>query len=170
MLVRVKLKLRAKPSLYLPFDPVPRTAILTRGFAESSAIRVFPNGWSDWVTDYSPAVIAAPLYVLRNLSGLAPKLALTHALIALTYDLRYGIQHRDREALWRAFGVPVFEQFLDKNNKLLAYECEVHAGLHVVRGCRGLSTEMEACACGSNRPRLVRAREPARPEVELQPV
>jgi hypothetical protein len=52
-------------------------------------------------------------------------------LIAFT-----GIQHgfidtHNRDELWRRFGVPLFEELMDSEGRILASECEAHDGLHV---------------------------------------
>jgi hypothetical protein len=52
-------------------------------------------------------------------------------LIAFT-----GVQHgfidkHHRDLLWRRFGVPVFEELMDSQGRILASECEAHDGLHV---------------------------------------
>ncbi|MGH9583306.1 MAG: hypothetical protein ACRD4O_10255 [Bryobacteraceae bacterium] len=36
-----------------------------------------------------------------------------------------------RVVLWQTFGVPVYELFMDAAGKLLASECEMHAGWHI---------------------------------------
>src|SRR5690349_8575842 len=137
-----------------PLDPAPRTAILTDGFQSSRSVRVFPGGWSESVRRFGPSAIAAPLDCLKELASRGLVLELEHAVIALTYEGKNGLDENDRELLWTAFGVPVFEQYLSSRNELLATECEAHAGLHVVNGCSGLAIDNSPCACGSAAPRL----------------
>jgi hypothetical protein len=48
---------------------------------------------------------------------------------------RYGfLDDEDRDAIWRRFGVPVFEQVLDDEGRIFASECEAHIGLHIDPG------------------------------------
>jgi hypothetical protein len=79
----------------------------------------------------------------------------------------------DRDLLWRAFGLPVFEQLLGADGRVVARECEVHDGLHADEGetllageAAGHSAEIVTghCYCGLETPRLrniVRLRERA---------
>ncbi len=63
----------------------------------------------------------------------------------------------DRERLWRAFRVPLFEQVIGPRGELLAAECEAHAGLHIETpglAWAGHGIETARCACGHATPRL----------------
>ena len=81
---------------------------------------------------------------------------LEQAVVVFTYADGPTILPPDRESLWQAFGVPVFEQFLSPTNALLATECDAHSGLHVVSGCEGFTLDHEICPCGNPAPRLSR--------------
>jgi hypothetical protein len=135
-----------------PIDPVPRTAIFAPGFRETRTMRVFARGWDDRAARFHPTSVAGPIEQLRRL--LTSKVHLEHAVIVLTYPGGPGLSQADRELLWRALGVPVFEQYLDRKNRLLAMECDAHSGMHVVSGCSALGIEPDACACGNRAPRL----------------
>lgn len=41
------------------------------------------------------------------------------------------LREADRDSLWRAFELPVFEQMRGLDGELLAWECEAHTGLHL---------------------------------------
>ena len=154
MRIIVRLK-RRKAAFVHPLDPAPRTAILAPGFAQTDRIQVFPGGWSAQARRFRPTSIAAPINVLRELAR--RPVDLRHALIVFT-DLRARLSESDREFLWQAFGVPVFEQCLDARNQLVAGECEAHHGLHLWRAIPSewqRDVEHERCACGSPGPRLV---------------
>jgi hypothetical protein len=63
----------------------------------------------------------------------------------------------ERERLWRAFRVPIFEQIIGPDGELLAAECEAHDGLHVeAAGFSWDAYRMERapCGCGRKTPRL----------------
>jgi hypothetical protein len=63
----------------------------------------------------------------------------------------------DREALWRAFHVPVFEQIIGARGQLLAAECEAHDGVHIrMEGVTapGFALDESPCACGLKTSRL----------------
>ena len=138
-----------------PMDPEPRTAILAGGFQETKDVRVFPRGWNGSAERFQPASLAGPPGELRKLSRRT--VSLENSLIVFTSEVRSGLSYADREMLWKAFGVPVFEQYLGPRNELLAMECDAHSGLHVVTGCEHLHLERDVCACGSHAPRLSRA-------------
>jgi phenylacetate-CoA ligase len=57
---------------------------------------------------------------------------LKRAIVAFSGPEHGVLSEADRESLWRAFEVPVFEQYLGLDGSLLAWECEAHEGLHVV--------------------------------------
>jgi len=137
-----------------PQDPAPRTAILAAGFQSSRSARVFRDGWSEAVRRFKPSAIAAPLEYLKELAATGSGIALKHSVIAFTYEELCRLEDHDRDLLWSAFGVPVFEQYLNSRNELLATECEAHAGLHVVSGCKGIAIDERPCGCGGTSPRL----------------
>jgi hypothetical protein len=155
MIVRLKFPRRQHSAQFVhPMQPSPRTAILAPGFHGSRNMRVFEQGWCDRAARFRPQSIAAPLAELRRLAGTG--LHLEHSVIVLLYEGQDGLCGADRDFLWSAFGVPIYEQYLDVNNRLLAMECEAHSGLHVVRGCEHLRLERETCACGNRSPLLPR--------------
>lgn len=155
MIIRIRLQRSDNGARFVhPLDPAPRTAILAPGFQANKTTRVFPRGWDEQAARFQPQSIAAPLEQLHRLA--AQGLRLEHAVIAFTYGGEEGLSSADRESFWRAFGVPVFEQYLDAHNRLLAMECDAHSGLHVVAGCGDLHLEHEPCACGNRSPRISR--------------
>lgn len=150
--------IRRKAAFVYPVPPAPPTAILVPWFKSRSRglVRVFDEGWDAEAAAYRPAAIAATWPQMESL--LAYKVAsLTHALIVLARpeDLLLTVEQRQR--LWRAFRVPVFEQIVGENGALLAAECEAHAGLHIQSpklDAAGLSIESAPCGCGRTTPRI----------------
>lgn len=137
-----------------PIDPPPRTAVLAAGFRDSKLTRVFPHGWNERAARFSPASVAGPLErLLRVMDAGWP---VEHSVIVFTRPGEAGLSGSDRESLWQAFGVPAFEQYLGLKSKLLATECDAHAGLHVVNDYEDLELEYDVCACGNRAPRLAR--------------
>ena len=147
-----------KPVLVYPIPPAPPTAILIDGFRSSGNIRVFEKGWSQEAANFHPAAIAAAPAQLDALRG-TPIPSLRNALIALVRPNEPRLTEDDRERLWRAFRVPVFEQRIDASGRLLAAECEAHDGLHIestgVSPAVGEVVETGPCGCGRSTPRLV---------------
>jgi hypothetical protein len=153
MVVRIRRPFQGARFIH-PIDPAPRTAILATGFRQTRLVRIFPQGWNERARRFQPGSIAGPLEQLRSLA--LDAWPLEQAVVVFTYAGVTGISAPDREELWKAFGVPVFEQYLSPRNRLLATECDAHSGLHVVSGCEGFPLETEVCACGNPAPRLTR--------------
>lgn len=154
MIIRVRRPYTGASFIH-PMNPEPpRTAILMRGFQETKMVRVFPHGWDQRAERFQPDSIAGSREQLRKLARRT--VHVDHSVIAFSFEGESGLSHSDRELFWKAFGVPVFEQFLGSRNELLAMECDAHAGLHVVSGCADLSLDREVCACGNRSPRLAR--------------
>jgi hypothetical protein len=143
-----------------PVPPAPRTAVLVPWFHESvltnRPVRAFPHGWSVDAAAFAPAALAG---TLEQLSALAREgiPALTHSVIVLSRPEQPRMIDADREWLWSAFRVPVFEQVIGKSGKLLAAECEAHDGLHIASpdvSLPGESVDDSACPCGRKTPRI----------------
>jgi hypothetical protein len=155
-------RLRPKSVFRYPMDPAPRTAVLAACFRQPRLrpgypVRVFPQGWSEEVSAFAPAAIAAPREQLLRLAAGDRPPALTHAAIALESPGDPLLSVAERERLWRAFRVPVFEQIIGPDGELLAAECEAHDGLHIEtpgRSWDGYRLEVAACGCGRKTPRL----------------
>ncbi len=166
-----------------PFEPVPRTAVLMPGFEQTGQVRVFASDWARRLERFRPEAIAAPVPVLRYLAEDTANLPpLSNALIVFRTLTEEPLAERDRELFWRAFQVPVFEQQLGYDGRVIAWECEAHDGLHIEPGnaiiedCDGelvftsltdlrhpalrISTGFSAridgsvCECGRREPRL----------------
>jgi len=157
--VRIILRRRwtERPVLVYPIPPAPPTAILVNGFRESGNTRVFERGWSEAAASFAPAAIAGAPAQLDALRG-TPIPSLRNAVIALVRPNDPRLTEEDRERLWRAFRVPVFEQRIDASGCLLASECEAHDGLHIQTDLPprpGEVLETAPCGCGRTTPRLI---------------
>ena len=149
-------------------EPAPRTAVLAACFRQprlrpNGPVRVFAQGWSEEVSAFAPAALAAPREQLLALAAADRPPTFTHAVIALENLGGPLLSALERERLWRAFRVPVFEQIVGAGGELLAAECEAHDGLHIETpglAWNGYKLEMSPCGCGRKTPRLTPA-EPA---------
>jgi hypothetical protein len=161
-------RLRRKSVFRYPMDPAPRTAVLAACFRQprlrtNYPVRVFPRGWSEEVSAFAPAAVAASREQLLRLAAADRPPVFTHAVIALASPGDPMLSAAERERLWRAFRVPVFEQIIGPDGKLLAAECEAHDGLHIEApglSWGGYRMEMSPCGCGRKTPRLTPS-EPA---------
>jgi hypothetical protein len=157
MILRLHLQRRKDGARFIhPMDPMPRTAILAPGFQETKLTRVFPAGWSEAADRFHPTSIAGPPDQLRRLAreGILPR----HSVVAFSYDGQEGLTISDRELFWKTFGVPVFEQLLSPGNELIAMECDVHDGLHIMGDFKDVKAGTSMCPCGNPAPRLERPR------------
>jgi len=166
VLVRIVWSQRKAAFIY-PTRPTPRTAVLIPGFRSHGAIRVFPGGWSEDAERFQPQSIAARLPQLHALAG---AVSLTHALIIMRRPGEPHLTESQRTSLWKGFRVPIFEQIVDQDGMLLAFECEAHDGLHIEstrfsRQDHGNQYVVykHPCACGRVVPRL---RSTHRPELQ----
>ena len=120
-----------------PLEHTPKTAILMSGFEETSGVKVMAHNWSRSLKRFGASALAAPLTVLRELataveSGEQEIGGLKHFVIPFTGGEQGELREDDRERFWRVFQVPLFEQRLGFDGRVIAYECEAHSGLHMV--------------------------------------
>jgi hypothetical protein len=106
-------------------------------------------------------VVVAPLSLALSLTdqkrrGLFNLPSLNTAIVVLTAVDGAPLNDRHRDVLWSVFGVPIFEQLRGTDGAVIARECEVHDGLHIVDSAPKLEGEIvtDHCACGSEAPRL----------------
>jgi hypothetical protein len=127
----------SKQTFRYPFDPMPKTALLSEAFRGSSNVKVFAGkDCEKAMAAWGPDAIAAPLGVLRSLAirveeAEIPLGPVRCALVALAGPLHGYVTDDDRELCWRVFQVPIFEQLLGYRGESLAHECEAHEGFHV---------------------------------------
>ena len=96
------------------------------------------DAWDD-LCALAPEAIAAPLQRALDLAdarmkGLVDLSSLSFAVVVLTDVSGAPLDQRQRDLLWRAFRVPVFEQLRDWDGGVIARECETHNGLHLIEG------------------------------------
>jgi len=140
----------AQPSpgrLFYPAGPTPRTAVVLPGklpwFDQSGGVKVFEPEDTAGLRKYAPEAIAAPSGYLVFLARMVdagyfaafPKPR--HALIAFTGMVSRGgapsiLTPMERDILWQVFRIPVFEQYLGMDGRLVAWECQAHEALHIV--------------------------------------
>jgi hypothetical protein len=109
-------------------------------------------------------VIAAATPVLRALaeaveSGRVKLPPIEAAVVAFTGICHGELTVLERDLFWRVFQVPVFEQLLARDGRVMAMECDAHDGLHVLDPAApldGYSAILDAtpCGCGNRQPRL----------------
>jgi hypothetical protein len=143
-----------KAALIYPIRPVPRCAVLVAGFRSRFPVRVFSSGWNEDAAKFAPQAVAATLPQLDALAGVVH---LSHAVIVFRREFEPRVNDAERDRLWRAFRVPVFEQMIGADCTLLAAECEAHDGLHIESSKLAIGDheiDRSICACGRATPRL----------------
>ena len=147
---------RRRAALVYPVLPAPPTAVLVPWLRSRGDIRVFEHGWSDEVKAFRPSAVCGTWAQIQSL--LPQRIEyLTHAVIVVARSPAQLLTSGERQQIWRAFRVPVFEQIIGANGLLLAAECEAHAGLHVESpklNCGDHPMETAVCGCGRTTPRL----------------
>ncbi|HYA16998.1 MAG TPA: hypothetical protein VEF06_06010 [Bryobacteraceae bacterium] len=175
-----------------PLALPPRVAMLEGLFAAQPPLREFSAEAIRMVGEFEPDALVLPLAVARALAGQHRRPVVSCWMAVLTSLAAPPFEQADRDLLWCAFGVPVFEQLRGWDGTVIARECEVHDGLHVdeaaaifetregeliatqlttpeqpiLRARTGLSAELvkEHCECGAETPRI-RSLAKIRPKV-----
>lgn len=175
-----------------PLEHTPRTAILVPGFEQSSGVKVIARNQIPRLKQSAASAVAGPVGVLREIaraveSGREEIHALQNFVVPFTGGHHGEMSEADREQFWRVFQVPIFEQRMGFDGRVIAYECEAHEGLHFLPeratfeetterellltsltdlryptlrvGTRITgSVQHECCDCGSATPRLMAAK------------
>jgi phenylacetate-CoA ligase len=107
------------------------------GFKPTSGVKVMAQNWSKGLKRFGASALAAPVGVLRSFAeaveaGEQEAPSLRHFVVSFTGGEQGELAEDDRERFWRVFQVPVFEQRLGFDGRVIAYECEAHDGLHIV--------------------------------------
>ncbi|HEY3838653.1 MAG TPA: hypothetical protein VGL72_18875 [Bryobacteraceae bacterium] len=128
----------------------------------------------DWLRSYAPEALVAPLDLALSLAdrerrGILDLPSISTAIVVLTSSEDSPLTDDHRDLLWRAWGVPVFEQLRGPDGTVIASECEVHDGLHIEADFDLSRAEFEivsgVCECGAETPRLRRSTSSSRESV-----
>jgi hypothetical protein len=151
-----------------------RLALVDTALQGSGAAANFTSTDLSAIETFAPESIALPLsvalaYAMRGLAeaNFLPSLRSAIVVLSSLHTPCGPMTDGHRDLLWRAFGLPVFEQLLGPDGLVIASECEVHNGLHadgISEPPAGYSAEIVTgpCDCGLETPRLrhiVRLRE-----------
>jgi phenylacetate-coenzyme A ligase PaaK-like adenylate-forming protein len=139
--------------------------MLESGFCLARNMRQFEPDDLVWLQSYAPNVLVAPVNVALSFAdqkdrGLFGLPSLKTAIVVLTSIEESPLSDERSDLLWRAFGVPVFEQLRGWDGSVIARECEVHDGLHIDEPAAVMHLREEReivtgqCECGADTPRL----------------
>ncbi len=154
---------RSGISFVYPSGEAPLTVVLQPGYRESANVRCCGDLTN--VGELHEEAIAGTMEQLRYVARQSLS-TVTRGIVVFRWNGDAGLSEGERDYLWRRFGVPVFEQYLSRENRLLATECDAHAGLHVVAAAvarDGYRLESKACPCGNKHPRLIHMDQAAAP-------
>ena len=150
-----------KEQFWFPLPTAVRTALIETGFRAGPNMRAFTAEEMALVREFGPEAIVLPLGLALSLGdqkqrGLFSLASLNTAIVVLTSIDDSPLTDAHRDILWSAFGVPIFEQLRGADGAVIARECEVHDGLHLVGTSENLGGDAIPghCACGSDKPRL----------------
>lgn len=141
-------------------------------------VRVFQDVSLIQLERFQPQVLAGCVAALRllaqeSLCRSADWPSLTHGVLALTAAGASPLEAGDRELLWSAFQVPVWEQCRCWDGSLYAEECAAREGLHLRGGTDVTPSDTtvlhERCACGDPTPRLIAVPNTVKSAVEVIP-
>jgi hypothetical protein len=174
----------AREILRFPLPVPSRLAVV--GAAEfhlASHMRAFEPTDIPGLVGYAPDAMALPIDAALSLAdhklrGLFELPSLKLAIVVFSSARLHGApESHHRDLLWKAFGLPVFEQLRGADSGVIARECEVHDGLHLdanrdanrdagVPAGMAMEIVTEQCDCGLETARLrariaVRARAAA---------
>lgn len=124
-----------RPRLPFPGASRVRAAQITSTTA-FDRVTPFPRDrWAE-LQAFRPQVLVGPAADLLELATIAKTemmdvSSVDHALFVLTTCGDEPLSDVSRVVLWQTFGVPVYELFVGRDNKVLASECEAHEGWHI---------------------------------------
>lgn len=151
-----------KETIRFPLPVPSRLALIDAEFHLAAHMRAFDSSNLRGLIGYAPDAMALPLDTALSLAdlklrGLLELPSLKLAIVVFTSAGVHGaFESHHRDLLWKAFGLPVFEQFRGPNGRVIARECEVHNGLHLEMSAEVPGAEIidEPCDCGLETPRL----------------
>ena len=114
-------------------NPLPKTALLLPGFKRQTAVKSFApapghHKWLEKLEKYQPACLAGPLGELLFLASLRCSKtvelpSLRHSLVVIFQTEQPWLAPEDRDDLWAAFGLPVYEQIYSVTGLLATPLC-----------------------------------------------
>lgn len=140
------------PKLEYPIVRPARVAVLGLTVLPESGIHNFSEWNSALLNKYRPCALAGWLPDLIQAgrlreSGHFAGADLTHPLLVFSTPEQGPLDEASHDALWRWFGLPVYEQIRTAGGRLVAVECDTRNGFHLtgedVAGHAG-----QPCDCG----------------------
>jgi hypothetical protein len=135
-----------------PLPAPSRIAVFSGLFAEKRGVRCFEPESVAEVQTFDPHILAGSVHTLLRV---APVIRTLRAVVPFSGARVGEVTSRDRDLLWIAYQVPVFEQRFGTDGSIIARECEAHDGLHLVSpGIFRGPVRTDVCECGRPEPRI----------------
>jgi hypothetical protein len=121
----------------LPFPATRETRVAMLGErAQFDHVRSYSDDRWHEIPSFAPQILVGDVKRLIRIShhifrGTITFSSLDRAVFALTHVGQVPIKDDQRERLWRAFHVPMYELYVDEEAGMLAGECEAYSGWHV---------------------------------------
>lgn len=140
------------PRFRNPLSYPARIAVLAQRFTGNN-LRVFSEDQFSRIPAFDPEIVAGTSTALSRLNQ---HVNVSRAIVVFTTSCSSPVSQATRDWLWHRFAVPCFEQLLDARGRVIAEECQVHSGLHVlnIEAISGMLSSAE-CDCGRTEPRLM---------------
>lgn len=140
------------PKLEYPLVRPARIAVLGLTVQQESGIQVFSEWTSAVLNKYRPCALAGWLPDLIQAgrlreSGHLAAADLTHPLLVFSTPEQGPLDDDTHAALWRWFGLPVYEQIRTAEGRLVAVECDTRNGFHLA-GEDEANDDGRPCDCG----------------------
>jgi hypothetical protein len=158
-----RLRRAAKETLRFPLPVPEHLAVIDAEFHLAPHMKAFESSNIRGLVSYAPDAMAVALDTALSLAesklrGLFDLPSLKLTIVVFSSMELHGVFEADhRDLLWKAFGLPVFEQLRGADGRVVARECEIHNGLHVDADLpTGMAVEIvtEPCDCGLETARL----------------
>ncbi len=141
-----------KQKFHNPLPNFCRIAVVAPNFQEKDGVRSFDEEELPEICKFRPEILAGTVPILLRL---AQAIRVPKALVAFSGARVGAVTNRDRDLLWSAHQVPVFEQCFAPDGFVMARECEAHDGLHLYAPQHYHGPLLiEPCPCGCPEPRI----------------
>ena len=132
-----RIRSKKRPKRELPFPAAPHLRIAQLGkVATFNGVVAFPDECASDLESFAPQMLVAPAGALiaaaySIFNGNLALDSVDSAVFALVPIGDAPVTPPDRDVIWRAFRVPIYELYVDCESNLLAAECEAHNGWHL---------------------------------------
>ena len=157
----------AVPEFHCPAGADPRTAVVhpfLKARKPHFVVRPGQPGMMNRICGLKPEAIAASFEQLLEVGSALNSDQRPAKAVVVFRGPEEPLSCLQRDRLWDLFQVPLYEQVLDSQARLLATECEAHDGMHILAEWDQLKASDIVdgpCECGVSARRVIVAPLPA---------